>query len=126
MKQRCFRVLRTACFLLAAGAAYGIFVLQTGIGMVCPIYFVTGWKCPGCGVTRMCTALLQLKFAEAFSANPVLLLLSPVLAVLFLKYIADYVKTGCWKMSVWQNVLMWICIAVLIVYGICRNIFPIP
>lgn len=74
----------------------------------------------------MCTALLQLKFAEAFSANPVLLLLSPALAVIFIKYIADYVKTGCWKMSVWQNVLMWICIAALIVYGICRNIFPIP
>ncbi len=123
MKERCFRVLSSALFLTAAGVAYGLFFLYTGIGVACPVNFLTGFQCPGCGVTHMCTALLKLDFESAFAANPVLLLLSPVLFLVFLNYIAGYVKTGRFEMKLWQNILLWICIVILILYGICRNIF---
>lgn len=74
----------------------------------------------------MCLALLQLDFAEAFSANPALLLLSPVLTVIVIQYCITYIRKGCWKMHPFQNIILWICIAILILYGIARNLFSLP
>ena len=124
-KKRLYHILKIAIAFLIAGVAYGIFFLCTGIGLACPIRFVTGWKCPGCGVTHMCAALLCLDFASAFAANPALLLLSPLLAAVFAKYVKTYVNTGRWQADRVQNAIMWICVVILILYGAARNIFPI-
>lgn len=70
----------------------------------------------------MCLALLRLDFPAAFAANPVILLQSPVLAVIFVTYSVTYIRTGHWQMHCWQNVALWGCITILILYGIVRNI----
>ena len=49
----------------------------------CPIRYVTGIPCPGCGITRAVLALLRLDFTEAFHFHPLVFLL-PVLALLWL------------------------------------------
>lgn len=115
-----------ACFFVVlVGILYGIFVKATGFGIPCMFHLITGLKCPGCGVTRMAVALLQLDFAGAFEANPAVLVLSPVFLAVFIKYVGGYVKTGKWTMGAVQNAVMWSGIAVLMVYGILRNILPI-
>lgn len=126
IKKRFFHVLFATLLFFATGAAYGIFFSCTGIGIPCPIRAVTGLKCGGCGVTHMCAALLHLDFEGAFAANPALFLLSPLLIFIFAKYIVDYIKTGRWQMGLVQNVFMWFCICVLVLYGIGRNLLPIP
>lgn len=126
VKKRLLDVLRIAALLFIAGGAYGAFIQYTGIGLMCPVYFITGWKCPGCGVTHMCLALLHLDFVAAFAANPALLLLSPLLAVVFAQYCIDYIRKGCWKMHPFQNIILWICVVVLVLYGIGRNVFSLP
>ena len=126
IRKRLFRILCTAMLLFIAGVLYSIFFQCTGIGLICPVRFMTGWKCPGCGVTHMCTALLHLDLAAAFFANPALLLLSPLLAVIFIPYCVNYIQTGCWRMRPWQNTVLWICIAILVLYGSARNIFSLP
>jgi Protein of unknown function (DUF2752) len=40
----------------------------------CPIYALTGWQCPGCGMTRALAALLHGHVAEALRWNPLVLL----------------------------------------------------
>lgn len=125
-RKRLFLVLRTAAILLAAGGAYGILLHYTGIGLVCPFNFVTGWKCPGCGVTHMCLALLQLDFKAAFMANPALFLSAPLLVILFIPYLIGYIMTGKRQMRFWQNAVLWICIVILVLYGIARNVFSLP
>lgn len=37
----------------------------------CPVVFVTGLPCPGCGMTRAVIAILRFDFAKAFELNPV-------------------------------------------------------
>lgn len=125
-QKRLFLVLRTAAILSSAGGAYGILLHYTGIGLVCPFNFVTGWKCPGCGVTHMCLALLQLDFRAAFMANPALFLSAPLLMIIFVSYLIGYIMTGKRQMRFWQNVVLWICIIILVLYGIARNIFLLP
>ena len=49
---------------------YALFMNVTGIG--CPIRWLTGIPCPGCGMTRALCALLKLDFSGAFYFHPMI------------------------------------------------------
>ncbi len=66
--------------ILAVAFVYTIFYI-TGIG--CPIKFLTGVSCMGCGMTRAYLSLLRLDFAGAFRYHP-LFPIPAIAAVLFL------------------------------------------
>ena len=66
--------------ILAVAFVYTIFYI-TGIG--CPIKFLTGISCMGCGMTRAYLSLLRLDFAGAFRYHP-LFPIPAIAAVLFL------------------------------------------
>ena len=53
----------------------------TGIG--CPIKFLTGISCPGCGMSRAWASVASLDFAKAFAFHP-LFLLGPAIPILLL------------------------------------------
>lgn len=122
MKKRFLKAAGCLALLLTAGLGYAAFVQKTGWAVPCLFHKMTGFLCPGCGVTRMCMALLCLDFQTAFYSNPVVFLLLPVLAVIFLSQITGYIKTGTWKLSRIQNLTLYFCIAVLVVFGVVRNI----
>jgi len=55
----------------------------------CPIYTLTGYKCPGCGMQRMLHHLLHGDIAGAFACNALLFIVLPyILFGLFIEYIA--------------------------------------
>ena len=124
-KHRLRRLLLQAGLILGIGLAYAVFVRLSGLSIPCPFHAVTGLLCPGCGVTRMCLALLRLDFAAAWRANPVLLLLLPVLAALLLRQAVRYVKTGRSTLSRRESALVWGMAAVLLLWGIARNLAPL-
>ena len=124
-KYRLKRLLLLAGLILGIGLAYAVFVRLSGLSIPCPFHAVTGLLCPGCGVTRMCLALLRLDFAAAWQANPVLLLLLPVLAALLLRQAVRYVKTGRSTLSRGESALVWGMAAVLLLWGIARNLAPL-
>ena len=39
-------------------------------GSICPVYALTGYPCPGCGLTRAGMCVLRLDFAGAWELNP--------------------------------------------------------
>lgn len=56
----------------------------------CPVYMLTGYKCPGCGSQRAFHHLFQGDFLTAFRYNPLMILLIPyVLCGIYIEYIAD-------------------------------------
>lgn len=91
------------------------FVLHV-IGVGCPVKFVTGISCPGCGMTRAAVSLLQLDFASAFYYHPLFLLVF-VMAGLFL--LRTFEKIG---KKPYDNAIIGICIVFLAVW-ILRMIF---
>lgn len=116
------RVLTAAVVLLAAGLGYALWVHVTGLALPCPFHAVIGLKCPGCGVTRMCLALLRGDLADAWAANPVLLLLLPVLGLLAVRMTCRYIREGHTLGPRWESALCWVIIAVLVIWGAVRNI----
>ncbi|OUN07593.1 hypothetical protein B5G43_04480 [Flavonifractor sp. An92] len=121
MRRRLFRVLRGLGIVLLLGLGYALWGSVTGLWLPCPFHALTGLECPGCGVTRMCLALLRLDFAAAWAANPGLLLLSPLILGLVGWQAMDYVRTGDRRPGRGQRLLGWTLVILVVGYGILRN-----
>ena len=121
-RDRLRRLLGGGGLLLAAGLAYALWVRATGLALPCPFRAVTGFQCPGCGVTRLCLSLLRGDLPGAWRANPALLLLLPVLAALGVRLAARYVREGRAVPTRGETALVWAMIALLAVWGIARNL----
>ena len=76
------RIRSAVAAILAVAALYFFFHL-TGIG--CPIKFLTGISCPGCGMTRAVISLMTLRFADAWYYHPLVYLLPACIIVFLLK-----------------------------------------
>lgn len=122
MKKRIFTVLKYIISIFTIGILYALFVNITGIGIPCVFHLITGLKCPGCGVSRMCLSLLRLDFKKAFSYNQMIFILLPVFCVLVVIQIVRYIKYDQTKATKVQSTIYYIGIALLVVFGILRNI----
>ena len=67
--------------LVAAAVIIGFYTVLFLLGVTCPIKFVTGVSCPGCGMTRACLSLLLGRPARAFYYHPLVWLLPVALAL---------------------------------------------
>jgi len=121
-RQRLCRLSTALVVVGALGLGYALWVQLTHLSVPCPFHAVTGLLCPGCGVTRLCLALLRLDAAAAWQANPVLLALLPLLGGMLgyraVVYVCrGHVPTARWETLVWSGMAV-----VLLIWGIVRNI----
>lgn len=121
-KRRLRKVLCLGGGLAALGGLYALVCSYLGFGIPCLFYTLTGLRCPGCGVSRMCLCLLHLDFAGAWGYNPAILTLLPLGCVLALRVTARYVKTGNRALTAGENRIVWGMIVVLLLFGVVRNL----
>lgn len=109
---------------LAIGAVYYIWIKLTGLSIPCPVSFLSGHrlKCPGCGVTTMCLNLISGNFEAAFNANPCLFILLPIWAV-FIAVRLIFSPKALREGSFLNTLFYTVSDAVLVIFGILRNIF---
>lgn len=91
------------------------YLLIEALGVTCPIKFVTGVSCAGCGMSRAWLALLRGDMLSAFSFHPLLLL--PIPAVLLLIFRGKLSR----RLS---NVVLWAIAAVFLLVYIFRMLDP--
>lgn len=107
--------------VLGLGAAYYLFVQLTGWGIPCVFYLLSGNYCPGCGVTRMCMALIRLDFSAAFRYNALLMVLLPLaLPYSVYRWIA-YAKTGSTGFTRAEQVGLILVLLLTVTFWILRN-----
>lgn len=123
MKNRVFKICKYILSLLLIGLSYGIFVRKTGFAIPCIFYRITGLQCPGCGVTRMCLALMRLDFVAAYHYNKLLFIISPVIVFIIAQQIYRYIRFNDAKTPKAQTVILILLIVLLVIWGILRNIF---
>ena len=68
---------------LAAVALF--YIVIESLGVTCPILFLTGLSCAGCGMSRAWLSLLRLDLAGAFAFHPLFWLPVPAAALLLLR-----------------------------------------
>ncbi len=108
-------VLLSIGFVIALVIYFFIYKL-TGFAIQCPIHYITGYYCPGCGITRLLFSLIKLDFYQAFRFNPLVF-------ILIILYIIYFVIKYLFKVNIKiPNKVMYSLIVILLIYGILRNI----
>jgi hypothetical protein len=72
----------------------------------------------------MCFHLLRLDFAAAFRDNPVVFCLLPVALIEMAIHGYRYVRYGNGRFHRAEQIGLWAIVAILVLFGILRNIFP--
>lgn len=114
----------TGLAFLIAGTGYAIYRF-TGIGLKCPINYLTGLKCPGCGNTHVLGCLLKLDIRGAFKAN---LMFLPEFLYLIWVYVfasVNYIKKGIFNYTPPYKFIDISLLIIIILWGIIRNILHI-
>lgn len=117
--------------LLAAAAVAGLVGLlllwrfdpaTAGIFPPCPLHYLTGWYCPGCGSLRAMHQLLQGNLRAAWALNPLTMMLVPFLGYGLMSQ-ALVVLRGRGLPSVFlsANWIRVLC-AVILLFGLLRNL----
>ena len=124
MKKRLNKVIVRDLLLLLFFILYLVFFKVTGIGIPCIFHELTGFKCPGCGITHLFLALLRFDIKEAFMCNPLAFILLPFLIFYFV-YL-DYAYIVDKKDNLVSKIpkAFWIILLIItILFGILRNVF---
>ena len=110
---------KTGAGILCAGLLYGLVLIPLGVRLPCLFYRFTGLRCPGCGVTDLCLALLHGRFREALGYNWGLVLCSPALAWLVVRLRRN---GACGKAEQAVSAAL---LVFLLGWGVLRNIWGI-
>ena len=106
---------QTGAGLLCAGLLYGFVLIPLGVRIPCLFYRFTGLRCPGCGVTDLCLALLHGRFIPAYNWG--LVLASPALVWLLVRL---WKNGACGKPEKAVSAAL---LAFLLIWGVVRNLW---
>jgi hypothetical protein len=88
----------------------------------CPLWYLTGWYCPGCGSLRAVHQLLHGNLRAAWAMNPLTVVLLPFLAYgLVSQALSEIRGRGLPRLFLPAAWIRALC-AVIILFGILRNL----
>ena len=126
MQERALKLARQGIIPCLAILLYLIFYKLTHIGLFCPFYKIFHIFCPGCGSTRFLLAIMHGDLVAAFYANSLLFILTPFYLVTFLYQSYRYIRYNDREIKKPIQYFLYFTIILFVIFGIIRNIFPIP
>lgn len=100
--------------ITSVAAVVMLYVILESFGVTCPIKYITGISCAGCGMSRAWIALLHFNIHEAFMYHPLFFLPPVVVIVMLLK---SKINIKIYKIIIFTIIIMF-----AIVY-MCRLIW---
>ena len=108
---------KTGAWILCSGLFYGLVLIPLGVRIPCLFYRFTGLRCPGCGVTDLCLALLHGHFVPSYNWG--LVLASPALVWLLVRL---WKNGDCGKAEKAVSAAL---LVFLLAWGVARNLWGI-
>src|SRR6476620_3735125 len=93
---------------------------------VCPLYALTGFACPGCGLTRGFHALFHGDISTALGFNALLPVWAVIIAYVWVSLVVYAIRGKGLPMWPTNPAFLWTFMIVLLVFGIWRNIPAYP
>ena len=100
--------------ITSVAAVVVLYVILESFGVTCPIKYITGISCAGCGMSRAWIALMHFNIHEAFMYHPLFFLPPVVVIVMLLK---SKINIKIYKIIIFTIIIMF-----AIVY-MCRLIW---
>ena len=91
MKDRLKKVIVRNLIFLTIFISYYLFFTYTNIGIPCIFKLITGYDCPGCGITRCLFSLVKLNIKEAFYYNELVTIFIVPFIIIYIYYDYCYV-----------------------------------
>lgn len=88
----------------------------------CPLHYLTGWYCPGCGSLRAIHQLLQGNVQAAWAMNPLSVLLFPFLAYGLAREAISYLRGQPPPQFALPGTWIRALCALIVLFGIVRNL----
>lgn len=123
MKKRVFNIilLLISCFLLFVGYFY--LNKEYGFDIPCIFHKLTGFYCPGCGITRCLFSILKLDFYQAFMYNQFVFILLPFLGCgIIYKFYLYIVKKQDQFIKKIPNIVWILLLIITVGFGVIRNL----
>ncbi len=118
---------RVLAALIAIGAM-GLLLLRifdpatSGVFPPCPLHYLTGWYCPGCGSLRAMHALLHGDLRLAWAMNPLVVVFLPFIAYgLASEVLRAFRGHGLPQVMLPPSSIRALCILVVL-FGVIRNL----
>ncbi len=111
--------------LLLISGLVVVYFLKPGQSFIyppCPVYFLTGLYCPGCGTLRGIHALLHGQFLHALDLNPLMVISIPFLGYAIISQALFYIRGKGLPQVIKHPIWIWAIFVLIIVYTILRNI----
>lgn len=86
----------------------------------CVFHKITGFYCPGCGITRMFSSILKFDFYQAFRYNALLFMMLPFITGYCIFLYSCWVRNK--KISLPSNYLSLLILFLIITFGVIRNV----
>lgn len=113
--------LTVAAVILSIGLIYFIIIQFTSFRIPCLFRKITGFACPGCGITALIDKLAHFELKAAVSENYAVSLLVPIYLIIYAVRIIF--KPRCLQNNgKLFNAFVWLTLILLILFGIIRNI----
>lgn len=109
--------------LTLLGAVLIYMFVMVKLEIYCPIRYITGVPCPGCGMSRALGCLLRGDLAGYFRCNPALL---PCVATIIVLINRETILLEKWSMRVKDFIIAFGFIFTIIVYLVRMAFFTIP
>ena len=99
-----YKKLRTLPVLFLIAAFYALLHM---LGVNCPIRFLTGISCPGCGMTRAWISVLKGDLHAAFSFHPLFLIMIPTVIVILFR---EKIPRRLYKGLTWTLIVLFLAV----------------
>ncbi|MBU8883378.1 DUF2752 domain-containing protein [Kaistella sp. DKR-2] len=123
IKKEFILLIAVALTLILGGIYFSYSPANNAFFPKCPVKFLTGFSCPGCGSQRAVHELLHLNFKKAFEYNALLMVSIPYLLT-GIAFRSDKVKTRYPKTEnfLFGHKALLIILGVLVIFTVFRNI----